>query len=203
MAQRVPQRLYRSRTEKMIAGVCGGLGEYFDVDPVLVRLGFVILTILGSGVGVLIYLVLWIVIPKEGTLTATRSALWRENVEDMVSEARRLGDDIREAIDPVEPRPTAPAGEAAAARPEPIDAERGSESGAERSGEVWAPGPVERSHTPHRRQMLVGAFLVVVGLWLLADNFHLLGWVRGELFWPLTLVVVGGWLLLRQVRRPD
>ncbi len=56
-------RLMRSRNEVIIAGVCGGIGEYFGVDPVIVRLIFVLLT-LTSGVGLLLYPVLWAVMPK-------------------------------------------------------------------------------------------------------------------------------------------
>jgi phage shock protein PspC (stress-responsive transcriptional regulator) len=56
------RRLYKSRKEKMIAGVAGGIAEYFDVDPVLVRIGFVVLGFL-HGVGVLAYIILWIVMP--------------------------------------------------------------------------------------------------------------------------------------------
>ena len=56
------RRLYRSRTNLMIGGVCGGLGEYFTVDPTLVRLLFILL-VLAGGSGLLLYLLLWIVIP--------------------------------------------------------------------------------------------------------------------------------------------
>lgn len=56
-------RLTRSRTEAMLAGVCGGLGEYFGVDPVIVRFIFVIVT-LTSGLGVPVYAVLWLIMPK-------------------------------------------------------------------------------------------------------------------------------------------
>lgn len=59
------RRLYRSRTEKMIAGVCGGVAEYFNVDPTIVRLLWVLVTLLG-GAGVLLYIVLWIVMPLQG-----------------------------------------------------------------------------------------------------------------------------------------
>jgi phage shock protein C len=59
-------KLYRSKTEKMIAGVCGGLGEYFSIDPTLVRLLFAIGAILG-GPGVIIYLIMWIVVPVRPT----------------------------------------------------------------------------------------------------------------------------------------
>lgn len=57
------QRLYRSRGEKMIAGVCGGLAQYFNVDPVIVRVAFVALG-LASGIGLLAYIILAIVIPE-------------------------------------------------------------------------------------------------------------------------------------------
>ena len=58
------QQLTRSKTDSMIGGVCGGLGKYFSIDPTLIRLIFVVLTVFGGG-GVLIYLILWIVIPLE------------------------------------------------------------------------------------------------------------------------------------------
>jgi phage shock protein C len=59
-----PKRLYRSRTERVLAGVCGGLAEYFNVDPLLIRVLFVILALVGGG-GFLIYLILWIVTQED------------------------------------------------------------------------------------------------------------------------------------------
>ncbi|MBR5111234.1 MAG: PspC domain-containing protein [Clostridia bacterium] len=59
------KKLYRSSTNKMAAGVCGGIGEYFDIDPTLVRLGFVALSFLAGG-GLLVYILAAIIIPKEG-----------------------------------------------------------------------------------------------------------------------------------------
>lgn len=58
-----PKRLYRSDSEKMIAGVCGGIAEYFNLDPTLVRIGYILLSIFTIFSGVLAYIVLWIVIP--------------------------------------------------------------------------------------------------------------------------------------------
>ncbi len=58
------RRLYRSRTNRKLAGVCGGLAQYFNTDPTLIRVLFVVLAVLG-GPGLLIYLVLWIVVPEE------------------------------------------------------------------------------------------------------------------------------------------
>jgi phage shock protein C len=58
------KKLYRSVTDKMLAGVCGGLAEYFAIDPVIVRLIFVLAVIFG-GSGILAYIILWIIIPQK------------------------------------------------------------------------------------------------------------------------------------------
>jgi phage shock protein C len=70
------KRLYRSRTDRMVAGVCGGIAQYFDVDPTLVRLAFVAFTLAG-GSGVLAYVILAIIMPLEpvsATLESTAQA---------------------------------------------------------------------------------------------------------------------------------
>jgi phage shock protein C len=58
------KRLQRSRNEKMIAGVCGGIAAYFDVDPTLVRVIWVLITLL-AGFGFLLYLICWAIMPLE------------------------------------------------------------------------------------------------------------------------------------------
>ncbi|HBG16517.1 MAG TPA: PspC domain-containing protein, partial [Firmicutes bacterium] len=60
-------RLYRSDQERMIAGVAGGLAEYFDIDVVLVRLLWVLAFFFGGGI--FAYLIAWIVIPKRKSFT--------------------------------------------------------------------------------------------------------------------------------------
>jgi len=57
------KRLYRSRKERMIAGVCGGLAQYFEVDPVIVRI--IALVLLFAGPGFPVYIILWLIIPNE------------------------------------------------------------------------------------------------------------------------------------------
>lgn len=59
------KRLYRSRKERMIAGVCGGIAEYFNVDPTLVRLAWIVLIIMGVPFGLIGYLIAWIIIPEQ------------------------------------------------------------------------------------------------------------------------------------------
>jgi len=58
------KKLYRSRTERMIGGVCGGLGEYLNVDPTLVRLLFLFAALFG-GPGILAYIIMLLVVPEE------------------------------------------------------------------------------------------------------------------------------------------
>lgn len=57
------KRLYRSRNNRKIAGVCGGLGEYFNVDPVIFRILWVVL-VLGAGTGILAYIIFWLIVPE-------------------------------------------------------------------------------------------------------------------------------------------
>jgi phage shock protein PspC (stress-responsive transcriptional regulator) len=58
------RRLYRSRKNRVIAGVSGGLGEYLDVDPVLFRIAFIVAAFAG-GAGVLAYIIAWIIMPEQ------------------------------------------------------------------------------------------------------------------------------------------
>ncbi|HIT38640.1 MAG TPA: PspC domain-containing protein [Candidatus Caccoplasma intestinavium] len=58
------KRLYRSSDNRVFAGICGGLGEYFDVDPTVVRVVYVLLSLLTAFMGVLLYIILLFVIPN-------------------------------------------------------------------------------------------------------------------------------------------
>lgn len=58
-------RLYRSRDDKWVGGVLGGLGKYLGVDPLLLRIAFIVLAVLGVGGIVVAYIVMWIVVPEE------------------------------------------------------------------------------------------------------------------------------------------
>lgn len=58
------KRLYRSTTNYMLAGVCGGIAEYFNLDPTLVRLGWVILSLVSAGAGIIGYIAAAIIIPQ-------------------------------------------------------------------------------------------------------------------------------------------
>lgn len=96
-------RLVRSRTDVMIGGVCGGLAEYFNIDPVIVRLIFVLVT-LTSGLGLLIYPVLWIIMPKAGLPVNSSPYIpqspeeWHTRMRAIGQEANQLGQEVREVL---------------------------------------------------------------------------------------------------------
>ena len=58
------KRLYRSGKDKVLGGVCGGIAEYLEVDPVVIRLLWVVFTLVSMGAGILIYLIAWIIVPR-------------------------------------------------------------------------------------------------------------------------------------------
>lgn len=76
------KKLYRNEDEAILAGVCIGLADYFDIDVTLMRVIFVLLFI-GGGSGLLIYIILWIVTPKKNGETILES---KENVKGLVSD---------------------------------------------------------------------------------------------------------------------
>lgn len=61
------KELKRSRTNRMVAGVCGGIGEYLDIDPNVIRLIWVVVTVLTGGVGILAYLLAWLIMPEDAS----------------------------------------------------------------------------------------------------------------------------------------
>ena len=72
-----PRRLLRSRQDRFLGGVCGGLGEYFAVDPALFRIGAAVLAVVG-GLSLVAYPILWIFVPRDdGTGNPEPLAVWR------------------------------------------------------------------------------------------------------------------------------
>lgn len=99
------RKLYRSETDRMIGGVCGGLSQYLGVDSTFVRLFFVLLGLAGQGIGFMVYLLLWILVPLEGQ---RRDPTLRETVqagsEEIADRARAMGADLRQMVAAPNPR---------------------------------------------------------------------------------------------------
>jgi phage shock protein PspC (stress-responsive transcriptional regulator) len=90
------KKIYRSNDDLIIAGVASGLADYFQIDTTLVRLIFILLTICG-GSGVLIYLVLWLIIPKEGgkEVKVNREKKVKEFADDVGEKAQTVASEIK------------------------------------------------------------------------------------------------------------
>lgn len=169
------QRLMRSRTDKVIAGVAGGIGQYLAIDPVIVRLAFVALVF--TGVGVLLYPVLWLIMPVEGGQRPAPDQVF----DEMRQQAQRVGDEVREVFvsgrrarfDPMTGQPVDPEAEI------PIN---NVNTGA-------APAAPE-----DRRNRLLGFILLGVGAFILLSMIP--GF--GKLVVPMLLIGAGVLVLRRQ-----
>lgn len=90
--------LTRSTSDRVIAGVCGGLAQYLRMDPLLVRILFLVLGIM-TGMGVVAYLLLWVLVPAEHATFATRDEMVRQNVNEIRERAQHLGREASDAVD--------------------------------------------------------------------------------------------------------
>jgi phage shock protein C len=91
------KRLYRSRTNRIIWGVCGGVAEYFNVDPAIVRVIFVLLVFAG-GLGIIAYIVLAIIAPLEGSEAKPPREMVKENIQEIKETTTQLSKEVQESL---------------------------------------------------------------------------------------------------------
>lgn len=96
------KRLYRSETDRIIWGVCGGLAKYFDIDPTIIRI-IAVLSIFFSGAGIIAYIILAIVIPSEKSRATDPKEAVRENIEELKTAADSFGKEVRETFSTLSP----------------------------------------------------------------------------------------------------
>ena len=89
------KKLYRSQRDKMLAGVCGGLGSYLAIDPTFIRIFFIIL-VLADGIGIFIYLVLWVIMPREDRIDADTGISFE--ADEIADRAKGMGQEIQDAV---------------------------------------------------------------------------------------------------------
>ena len=92
-----PRRLTRSSRDRMWAGVAGGLAEYFELDPALVRLLWVLATVVSGGLAIPVYLVAWIILPRDDRPPVPGSQVMHDWSQELHSEAHRMAEDVRRA----------------------------------------------------------------------------------------------------------
>ena len=88
------KRLLRSRNDRIVAGVAGGIAAMFNVDPLLVRIAFLALALF-NGLGLMVYLVLWLLVPNEDSPAVDAREQVRENVGEMQAAAESLVQRVR------------------------------------------------------------------------------------------------------------
>jgi phage shock protein C len=149
------ERLVKSKTDHVIWGVCGGIAEYFKVDPVIVRLAFVVLVLI-NGVGILLYIILAIIMPDAEQADLPQKDIIEKNIEEMTEQ-------VKGAIGKMEDK---------------TPAQKKTEN------TIW-----------------LGVILILLGTYFLLNSFHLLSWVRSDVFWALLLILIGTGLLVKRAVR--
>lgn len=190
----------RRGKDRILGGVCSGLAEYFDVDPIFVRIAFVILAVLPPAPGVLIYLVLWVIMPAPEGMPA--SAGLGSRIRAMGDDMRGLGQNLRHEFSSSSAAthdPSGPATSPAATvppRPETTPSSTGSIN-TPSSGQPRRPW---RGMDGRERGLWLGGILILLGIYFLGVNLGLFSWWRWELFWPIVLISIGLFVLVRRMR---
>jgi phage shock protein C len=174
------QRLMRSRTDNIIAGVAGGIAQYLGIDAVFVRLALVVLIF--TGVGVFLYPVLWLVMPLEGSTGSAPNEAWSE----MRQQAMRVGDEIREAFvshnqEPRRPRYDPMTGQ-------PLD---------ENEIPINNIPNVPPADVQSRRNRMLGFALLIIGGFILMTMLPGVGHLFGRFMFPALLIAAGVFVLRR------
>src|SRR6266568_1856994 len=94
-----PRRLTRSSRERMWAGVAGGMAEYFELDPAIVRLLWVAAAVVTGGLAVPVYILAWIILPRDDRSTVAGQPQWRDWSQEFHSETQRLAEEARRVAD--------------------------------------------------------------------------------------------------------
>jgi phage shock protein PspC (stress-responsive transcriptional regulator) len=150
-------RITKSKTDRVIDGVCGGLAEYYRIDPVIVRLIFVVLLFI-NGIGFFIYIILAIIMPKPEKLDQSPKETIRENVQEMGERVKEAGEGL---------------------------------------GMSFSKN-TEEKHS-HRAGWF-GIILILLGIILLLDKLNLIKWFDKDLLWPIIIIFIGVWLLIKRWR---
>jgi phage shock protein C len=169
------RRLYRSRRDSILGGVAGGVADYLDVDPSIVRIVWAVLALLTGGLFLVLYIVMWIVVPQDPT-----TAAWPAPG-------------------------AAPGPAPAAAPPGEPAADAGGQpatGGPAADAPAWQGWVDERRQ---RRggsggAVIFGLILIGIGIWFLIERY--VPAFDRDLVWPVALVVLGATLLVVSLRRP-
>lgn len=173
------RRLYRSEDDRMLTGVSGGMADYFDVDPTLMRLLWVLLAIFTGGIAIVAYLVMAVIVPIAAAPQIESHAAGAD--EDPAGGDEPAGDEPPDAEAPSRPEPE-PATAGAAGSPPPSQPS----------------APVRPPRRSTRASAVVGFVLIVVGVLALLDSLGVLSQFDFWRLWPLILIAFGAVVMLRR-----
>lgn len=177
------RRLYRSEHDRLLTGLSGGMADYFDVDPTLMRLLWVLLAIFTGGVAVIIYFVMVVVVPT-GRAPAPGVEAGPVGADDEPADAG-------EALEPGDE----PAGGEAA----PQQASEPAASGAAQTYRPYAPErPSDGRSSSMSGAAFIGLALVVIGVLALLDSLGLFAQFDSWRLWPVILIAFGAFLIIRR-----
>ena len=164
------KRLMRSGRERLWAGVAGGMADYFDVDPAIMRIIWVAAAVLTGGLAVPAYIVMWLVMPRDDL---AGGAVVTPPPADPATTRTTFTPEEEELLRPVTPPPPFP-------DPEP------------------APSvPVDPEETGRRRRA-AGILLIGIGMLFFANQLGIFVRLRWDLIWPLVIVAIGVFILTKQ-----
>jgi phage shock protein C len=193
------RRLTRSSRERMLTGVAGGMAEYFDLDPVVVRLIWVGAVIVTGGLAIPAYLVMWMVMPRDDGTPTIRPFGRRSRVGEPVGvTATTTADPATEAdLDPSADPSVNPSADPSA--------ETIFESTVPPPRDYGMPPPPSEAppfvRDPARReqrQRTAGIILIALGILFLAGQSGIFWWIEWRYMWPLVLIAIGVGILVRQ-----
>ncbi len=180
------EHLYRSRDDRIIAGVAGGLAELWDFDPSVVRIVWALLVLLTGGIFLLIYVIMWIVVPEEGSGRYGASVPpWPTDPNAPAGSAQPGSAPPGSAAGPDGGRRTGPGAGTAPATAWTARAEARQARHAAR--EARRAARRERGENP--AAIVIGAILIIIGALFFVQQF--LPNLDIDLFWPLLLVGLG------------
>jgi phage shock protein PspC (stress-responsive transcriptional regulator) len=181
----------------MWAGVAGGMAEFFDLDPSLVRLLWVAATVVTGGLAVAVYILAWIVLPRDDRAPSGGPHGWHDWSEEFHNETQRLAEEARRVADDV--RGTGHGWRAPDTDPPPASAAPSSTPSPPVEDAWWRSDRyVERHHGHRYPARSAGVVLVVLGVLLLAANAGVFRWIQWNTMWPLIFIGLGVILLGRQ-----
>ncbi|MBV9545293.1 MAG: PspC domain-containing protein [Chloroflexi bacterium] len=197
------RRLVRSTRERMWAGVCGGMAEYFDLDPSLVRILWIAATIASGGIGVALYILAWVLMPRDDRPPMqTGEYQWRDWSQEFHNETQRLAEEARRMAGEVghpwqEPTPRDPATDKGTT-PAPAPTTPMPPTTTPQQ-DWWSSGRYVEPHRHHgRNPRTMGVLLVGAGVLLLAANAGIFSWIEWRTMWPLIFIGLGLLLLAKQ-----